>query len=52
MLIFFSVVDHQEDVAFELEGDRMPNFLRGSMKGDLFLTASKVIFSLLPIKDL
>ncbi|XP_065065799.1 WW domain-binding protein 2-like [Rhopilema esculentum] len=38
------VVQHQEDVKFELQGDRLPNYLRGSMKGDFFLTASKLIF--------
>ena len=42
-VIIFSVVEHQEDVKFELQGDRIPNFLKGSMKGDFFLTATKVI---------
>ena len=41
-----SVVQHQEDVKFELQGDRLPNYLRGSMKGDLFLTTSKVSVAL------
>eukprot|EP00112_Aurelia_sp_Birch-Aquarium-sp1_P002438 Seg127.2 transcript_id=Seg127.2/GoldUCD/mRNA.D3Y31 product="ADP-ribosylation factor-binding protein GGA3" protein_id=Seg127.2/GoldUCD/D3Y31 len=39
-----TVVEHQEDVKFELEGDRLPSFLRGSTRGDFFLTSSKIIF--------
>eukprot|EP00794_Sanderia_malayensis_P008827 gene8827-9772_t len=39
-----TVVDHQESVTFELKGDRLPSSLKGSMRGDLFLTSSKIIF--------
>lgn len=38
------VVDHHEGVSFELKGDRVPSTLKGSKNGDIFLTASKVIF--------
>ena len=40
------MVEHQEDVKFELEGDRLPTFLKGSTRGDFFLTTSKVVIVL------
>lgn len=38
------VVDHQENVTFELKGDRLPPSLQGTNRGDLFLTSTKIIF--------
>ena len=37
-----SVVEHQDDVKFELQGDRIPQYLKGSITGNLFLTNSMV----------
>ena len=37
-----SVVEHQDDVKFELQGDRIPHYLKGSINGNLFLTNSMV----------
>ena len=36
-------MDHQENVTFELKGDRLPPSLQGTNRGDLFLTSTKVI---------
>ncbi|XP_074606005.1 WW domain-binding protein 2-like isoform X3 [Acropora palmata] len=39
------VVYHQDGVEFTLEGDEIPGFLKGSKKGNIFITSQKVIFS-------
>lgn len=40
--MFYSVVYHQDGVEFTLEGDEIPGFLRGSKKGNVFITTQKV----------
>ncbi|XP_048575738.1 WW domain-binding protein 2 [Nematostella vectensis] len=40
------VVYHQDDVQFELEGDGVPGFLKGSRKGNIFISTNRVIFAL------
>lgn len=37
-----SVVYHQDGVEFSLEGDEIPGFLKGSKKGNVFITTQKV----------
>lgn len=39
------VVYHQDGVEFTLEGDEIPGFLKGSKKGNIFITTQKVIFA-------
>lgn len=39
------VVYHQDGVEFSLEGDQIPGFLKGSRKGNVFITTQKVIFA-------
>ena len=39
---FISVIYHQDGVEFTLEGDEMPGFLKGSKKGNVFITTQKV----------
>lgn len=39
------VVYHQDGVEFALEGDEIPGFLKGSKKGNIFITTQKVIFA-------
>ncbi|EDO38086.1 predicted protein [Nematostella vectensis] len=39
------VVYHQDDVQFELEGDGVPGFLKGSRKGNIFISTNRVIFA-------
>lgn len=38
------VVHHGEDVTFSLEGDRIPEFMKNSHKGDMFITTLRLIF--------
>jgi len=40
--VFYSVVYHQDGVEFTLEGDEIPSFLKGSKKGNIFITTQKV----------
>lgn len=40
--MFYSVVYHQDGLEFTLEGDEIPGFLRGSKKGNVFITTQKV----------
>lgn len=40
--VFYSVVYHQNGVQFTLEGDGIPGFLRGSKKGNIFISTQKV----------
>lgn len=39
------VIYHQDGVEFTLEGDEMPGFLKGSKKGNVFITTQKIIFA-------
>ena len=39
---FGSVVYHQDGVQFELQGDGIPGFLKGSRKGNIFITTNRV----------
>ena len=41
-MLFNSVLHHGEDVTFSLEGDRIPEFLKSSHKGDMFITTLRV----------
>ena len=38
------IVHHQKDVEFSLEGDRLPSHMKGSHKGDMFISNMKLIF--------
>ena len=38
---------HQDGVEFTLEGDGIPGFLKGSRKGNIFITTSKVLVDFL-----
>jgi len=38
------VVHHQSEIGFALEGDRLPDMLKGSHKGDMFITNMRLIF--------
>ena len=40
--VFYSVVYHQDGVEFTLEGDEIPSSLKGSKKGNIFITTQKV----------
>ena len=42
MTWLYSVLYHQDGVEFALEGDEIPGFLRGSKKGNIFITTQKV----------
>ncbi|KAK3704060.1 hypothetical protein QZH41_019015 [Actinostola sp. cb2023] len=39
------VVYHQDGVQFELLGDGIPGFLKGSRKGNIFVSTNRVIFA-------
>lgn len=39
---YVSVVYHQDGVQFELHGDGIPAFLKGSRKGNIFITTNRV----------
>uniref|UniRef100_A0A6P8J3F2 WW domain-binding protein 2-like isoform X2 n=1 Tax=Actinia tenebrosa TaxID=6105 RepID=A0A6P8J3F2_ACTTE len=39
------VVYHQDGVQFELQGDGIPGFLKGSRKGNIFISTNRVIFA-------
>ncbi|XP_020912392.1 WW domain-binding protein 2 [Exaiptasia diaphana] len=39
------VVYHQDGVQFELHGDSIPGFLKGSKKGNIFVSTNRVIFA-------
>lgn len=39
------VMYHQDGVEFTLDGDEIPGFLKGSRKGNVFVTTQKVIFA-------
>lgn len=38
------IVHHQSDVTFQLEGDRIPSNLKGTFKGDMFMSNNMLIF--------
>jgi len=38
------VIHHEEKIDFSLEGDRIPDFMKGTHKGDIFITNMRVIF--------
>ena len=40
--MLYSVVYHQDGVEFTLEGDEFPSLLKGSKKGNIFITTQKV----------
>lgn len=41
-LSFISVIYHQDGVEFALEGGEIPGYLKGSKKGNIFITIQKV----------
>lgn len=50
--VFYSVVYHQDGVEFTLEGDEIPGFLKGSKKGNVFITTQKVSHEMIIIYSL